>query len=107
MHRSDGSGTTFIFSSYLALVSPEWKEKVGAGKSVKWPAPNSVGGKGNEGVAGQVKVVNAPSGTSSMPMLCKIRWPMRSSKIKPENSSSPASRVSRRGRQRGLEECSR
>jgi phosphate transport system substrate-binding protein len=57
VHRTDGSGTTFIFTSYLAMVSPAWKEKVGGGKSVNWPAPNSVGGKGNEGVAGQVKVV--------------------------------------------------
>ncbi|OHE32440.1 MAG: phosphate ABC transporter substrate-binding protein PstS, partial [Syntrophobacterales bacterium RIFOXYC2_FULL_60_23] len=53
-HRTDGSGTTFIFTSYLAAVSPEFKEKVGAGKAVKWPAANSIGGKGNEGVAGQV-----------------------------------------------------
>jgi len=61
-HRTDGSGTTFIFTSYLAAVSPEFKEKVGAGKAVKWPAPNSVGGKGNEGVAGQVKAVNGAIG---------------------------------------------
>jgi phosphate transport system substrate-binding protein len=61
-HRSDGSGTTYIFTSYLAMVSPEWKEKVGAGKSVKWPAPGSIGGKGNEGVAGQVKVVSGAIG---------------------------------------------
>jgi phosphate transport system substrate-binding protein len=61
-HRTDGSGTTFIFTSYLAKVSPEWKEKVGAGKAVKWPAPNSIGGKGNEGVAGQVKAVNGSLG---------------------------------------------
>jgi phosphate transport system substrate-binding protein len=61
-HRTDGSGTTFIFTSYLAMVSPEWKEKVGAGKAVKWPAPNSIGGKGNEGVAGQVKAVNGAIG---------------------------------------------
>ena len=40
-HRSDGSGTTFIFTSYLAAVSPEFKDKVGAGKAVKWPAANS------------------------------------------------------------------
>ncbi len=53
MHRSDGSGTTSIFTDYLAKVSPEWKEKVGAGKSVKWPA--GLGGKGNEGVTGLVK----------------------------------------------------
>ena len=57
VHRSDGSGTTFIFSSYLSMVSPEWQQKVGADTSVQWPAKNGVGGKGNEGVAGQVKVV--------------------------------------------------
>jgi len=61
-HRTDGSGTTFIFTSYLSKVSPEWKEKVGAGKAVKWPAPNSIGGKGNAGVAGQVKAVNGSIG---------------------------------------------
>jgi phosphate transport system substrate-binding protein len=53
VHRSDGSGTTSIFTDYLAKVSPEWKEKVGAGKSVKWPA--GLGAKGNEGVTGLVK----------------------------------------------------
>jgi phosphate transport system substrate-binding protein len=52
-HRSDGSGTTAIFTDYLAKVSPEWKSKVGAGKSVKWPV--GLGGKGNEGVTGLVK----------------------------------------------------
>jgi phosphate transport system substrate-binding protein len=62
VHRTEGSGTTFIFTSYLAKISPAWKEKVGAGKSVKWPAPNSIGGKGNEGVAGQVKVVSGAVG---------------------------------------------
>jgi phosphate transport system substrate-binding protein len=61
-HRTDGSGTTYIFSSYLATVSPEFKAKVGAGKAVKWPAPNSIGGKGNEGVAGQVKAVRGAIG---------------------------------------------
>lgn len=55
VHRSDGSGTTYIFTDFLSHVSPEWKNKVGTGKSVPWPAPSSVGGKGNEGVAGQVK----------------------------------------------------
>ena len=52
-HRSDGSGTTFVFTSYLNQVSAEWDEKVGAGKSVEWPA--GIGGKGNEGVANVVK----------------------------------------------------
>ncbi|SFN05556.1 phosphate ABC transporter substrate-binding protein PstS [Thermodesulforhabdus norvegica] len=53
VHRSDGSGTTFIFSDYLSKVSPEWKEKVGRGKSLNWPA--GLGAKGNAGVAGMVK----------------------------------------------------
>jgi len=52
-HRSDGSGTTDIFTNYLSTVSPGWKKKVGRGKSVKWPV--GLGGKGNEGVAGVVK----------------------------------------------------
>jgi phosphate transport system substrate-binding protein len=55
VHRSDGSGTTYIFTDFLASVSSEWKSKVGVGKSVQWPAASSVGGKGNEGVAGQVR----------------------------------------------------
>jgi phosphate transport system substrate-binding protein len=53
VHRSDGSGTTFIFTDYLSKVSSEWKEKVGTNTSVNWPT--GVGGKGNEGVAGQIK----------------------------------------------------
>jgi len=55
VHRSDGSGTTAIFTTYLADACPEWKEKVGAGKAVDWPA--GIGGKGNEGVANYVKRV--------------------------------------------------
>ncbi|MHB0866412.1 MAG: phosphate ABC transporter substrate-binding protein PstS [Thermoleophilia bacterium] len=52
VHRSDGSGTTNIFTSYLDAVSPEWHSQVGKGKEVKWPV--GLGGKGNEGVSGQV-----------------------------------------------------
>jgi len=52
-HRSDGSGTTFIFTDYLGKISSEWKTKVGTNTSVNWPT--GIGGKGNEGVAGQVK----------------------------------------------------
>jgi phosphate transport system substrate-binding protein len=52
-HRSDGSGTTFIFTDYLSKVSPEWKSKVGTGTSVNWPV--GLGGKGNEGVTGLIK----------------------------------------------------
>jgi phosphate transport system substrate-binding protein len=53
VHRSDGSGTSFIFTSYLAAVSPDWASKVGAGKSVNWPV--GIGGKGNEGVSATVQ----------------------------------------------------
>ncbi|HSB12602.1 MAG TPA: phosphate ABC transporter substrate-binding protein PstS [Blastocatellia bacterium] len=53
VHRSDGSGTTFVFTDYLSKVSPEWHQKVGTGVSVNWPA--GIGAKGNEGVTGQVK----------------------------------------------------
>ncbi|MFL6334510.1 MAG: phosphate ABC transporter substrate-binding protein PstS [Pyrinomonadaceae bacterium] len=53
VHRSDGSGTSAVFTDYLSKVSPEWKEKVGAGTSPNWPV--GIGGKGNEGVTGQVK----------------------------------------------------
>jgi phosphate transport system substrate-binding protein len=53
VHRSDGSGTTFVWTDYLAKASPEWKSKVGAGNSVNWPV--GLGAKGNEGVAGLVK----------------------------------------------------
>src|SRR6476659_6848824 len=57
VHRSEGSGTTGVFTDYLSKVSPEWKEKVGAGPSPSWPV--GIGGKGNEGVTGQVK--NTPN----------------------------------------------
>jgi phosphate transport system substrate-binding protein len=53
VHRSDGSGTSFVFTDYLSKVSPEWKSKVGSGAMVNWP--KGLGGKGNPGVAGTVK----------------------------------------------------
>jgi phosphate transport system substrate-binding protein len=53
VHRSDGSGTTYIFTDYLSKISSEWKSKVGTNTSVNWPT--GLGGKGNEGVSGQVK----------------------------------------------------
>ena len=53
VHRSEGSGTTFIWTDYLSKVSPEWKSKVGAGAAVNWPV--GLGGKGSEGVSGLVK----------------------------------------------------
>jgi phosphate transport system substrate-binding protein len=60
VHRSDGSGTTFIFTDYLSKVSPEWKSKVGKATSVQWPT--GLGGKGNEGVTQQVKQTEASIG---------------------------------------------
>ena len=60
VYRADGSGTTNIFTDYLAKVSSTWKEKVGVGKTVEWPA--GVGGKGNEGVAANVQKVSGAIG---------------------------------------------
>src|SRR5262250_1325544 len=53
VHRSDGSGTTYVWTDYLGKVSPEWKSKVGVNTSVNWPV--GLGGKGNEGVSGLIK----------------------------------------------------
>ena len=53
VHRSDGSGTTYIFADYLGKVSPEWKKRVGVSTALQWPV--GLGGKGNEGVSGLVK----------------------------------------------------
>jgi len=53
VHRSDGSGTTYIFTDYLSKISPDWQNTTGKGTSVKWPI--GIGGKGNEGVAGTIR----------------------------------------------------
>lgn len=60
VHRSDGSGTTYIWTDYLSKVSPEWKQKVGNANSVNWPV--GLGGKGNEGVTQQVKQTDGAMG---------------------------------------------
>ena len=62
VHRADGSGTTFNWTDYLSSVSKEWADSVGKGAAVKWPAPTSVGGKGNEGVAANVSRVKGSLG---------------------------------------------
>jgi phosphate transport system substrate-binding protein len=62
VHRSDGSGTTFIFSDYLASVNPTWSGTVGKGMAVKWPAGIGLGAKGSEGLAGQVKQISGAIG---------------------------------------------
>lgn len=55
VHRSDGSGTTYVFTDYLSAVSEAWRQRVGSGKAVRWPT--GLGAKGNEGVAGQLKLI--------------------------------------------------
>ncbi|MFY9700750.1 MAG: phosphate ABC transporter substrate-binding protein PstS [Terriglobales bacterium] len=60
VHRSDGSGTTFIFTDYLSKVSKDWESSVGKGASPKWPV--GLGGKGNEGVAGQIRQLEGAIG---------------------------------------------
>jgi phosphate transport system substrate-binding protein len=60
VHRSDGSGTTFIFTDYLSKISKDWSNSVGKGTSVKWQI--GMGGKGNEGVAGQVRQLQGSIG---------------------------------------------
>jgi phosphate transport system substrate-binding protein len=60
IHRSDASGSTFVFTDYLSKVSPEWSSKVGRGTSVRWPAGS--GGKGNEGVAGAIRQIDGSIG---------------------------------------------
>src|ERR1051326_5622954 len=60
VHRSDGSGTTFVWTDYLSKVSSEWKSQVGSNTSVKWPL--GIGGKGNEGVAGLIQQMDGALG---------------------------------------------
>lgn len=64
VYRTDGSGTTYVFTDYLSAVSPSWKQAVGVGKAVKWPV--GLGAKGNEGVAGQVKQTEGAIGYTEL-----------------------------------------
>ena len=74
VHRSDGSGTTNIFTSYLSAVSGDWKAKIGAGKSVDWPV--GLGGKGNDGVAALVKQTNGSIGYMELAFSAQNRLPV-------------------------------
>ncbi len=74
VHRSDGSGTTYIWVDYLSQVSPEWQQKVGKGTSVNWPV--GLGGKGNEGVAGQVKNTPGALGYVELAYAVKNKMPV-------------------------------
>jgi phosphate transport system substrate-binding protein len=66
IHRSEGSGTTFIFTDYLSAVNPAWADTVGKSTSVKWPAGIGLGAKGSEGVAGQVKQISGAIGYAEL-----------------------------------------
>ena len=80
IYRTDGSGTTNVFTDYLSAVSPEWKDKVGAGKSVKWPV--GLGAKGNEGVTGQVKTTPYTIGYTERAYATQNKLPMAELKNK-------------------------
>ena len=80
VHRSDGSGTTSIFTDYLSSVNPEWHSKVGKGASVNWPI--GLGGKGNEGVSGQVKTTPYSLGYVELAYAFENRLPFANLKNK-------------------------
>jgi phosphate transport system substrate-binding protein len=88
VHRSDGSGTTFIFSDYLSMISSDWKEKVGKGTSVKWPV--GLGGKGSEGVAGQVKQLPGAIGYAELAYANQNKIPYADVKNATGNFVSPS-----------------
>jgi len=69
VHRADGSGTTYIWTDYLSKVSPDWKSKVGTNTSVNWPV--GLGGKGNEGVTGQIK--NTPNSVGYVELIYAVQ----------------------------------
>ncbi len=76
VHRSDGSGTTYVFTDYLSAVSPAWKSGPGKGKEVQWPT--GLGAKGNEGVAGQVKQTPGALGYTELAYARQNRLPFAS-----------------------------
>lgn len=86
-HRSDGSGTTNIFTTYLSKVSPEWNSKVGKGSSVNWPA--GLGGKGNEGVSGLVKQTPGAIGYMELAYALQNKMPFASIQNKSGNFITP------------------
>ncbi|MGN6604746.1 MAG: phosphate ABC transporter substrate-binding protein PstS [Ginsengibacter sp.] len=87
VHRSDGSGTTYIFSDYLSKVSDAWKSKVGKGQSLNWPA--GLGGKGNEGVAGLIKQTPGGIGYVELAYAIQNKMPVASLKNKSGNFVAP------------------
>ena len=88
VHRSDGSGTTAVFTDYLAKVSSEWKTKPGAGKSIDWPV--GIGGKGNEGVSGQIKQTPNTIGYVELAYAVQTKLPVALVKNKSGNFIAPS-----------------
>jgi len=78
VHRSDGSGTSYIWTDYLSKVSKQWETKVGRGTSVNWPV--GLGGKGNEGVAGQVQ--QTPNSIGYVELVYAVQNKMKTGKVK-------------------------
>jgi phosphate transport system substrate-binding protein len=78
VHRSDGSGTSYIWTDYLSKVSKEWETKVGRGTSVNWPV--GLGGKGNEGVSGQVQ--QTPNSVGYVELIYAVQNKMKTGKVK-------------------------
>ncbi|MGD9895995.1 MAG: phosphate ABC transporter substrate-binding protein PstS [Candidatus Methylacidiphilaceae bacterium] len=73
VHRSDGSGTSYIFTDYLSKVSPEWARTIGRGTAVRWPT--GIGAKGNEGVAGQIRSLPGAIGYLELAFAVQNRLP--------------------------------
>ena len=90
VHRSDGSGTTFIFTDYFSSVNPAWADTVGKGTSVKWPAGIGLGAKGSEGVAGQVKQIPGAIGYVELAYADQNKMPYADVKNAAGNFISPA-----------------
>ena len=90
VHRSDGSGTTYIFSDYLSAVNPAWADTVGKGTAVKWPAGIGLGAKGSEGLAGQVKQISGAVGYVELAYADKNKMAYADVKNAAGNFISPA-----------------
>jgi phosphate transport system substrate-binding protein len=90
VHRTEGSGTTFIFTDYLTAVSPDWATPVGKSTSVKWPGGLGLGAKGSEGVAGQVKQISGAVGYAELAYADQNKIPYADMKNSSGNFISPA-----------------
>jgi len=90
VHRTEGSGTTFIFTDYLSVVNPAWADSVGKSVSVKWPSGLGLGAKGSEGVAGQVRQIPGAIGYAELAYADQNKIPYADMKNAAGNFVSPA-----------------